>query len=44
MIAINRINYSIIILCFEWKIGKFENGRIFTRKILIIASKKEKPL
>ena len=22
---VSRINYSIIILCFEWKIGKLEN-------------------
>ena len=42
VIFINRINYSIIILCFEWKSGKFENVRIFKHyKILIVSSKKE---
>ena len=30
-------------LCFEWKIGKFGNVRIFIHyKILIMASKKER--
>ena len=38
----NRINYSIIILCFEWKICKFENVRIFKHKILIMSRKKER--
>ena len=39
----NRINYSIIILYFKWKIGKFENVRIFKHyKILIVSSKKER--
>ena len=42
IIAINRINYSIIILDFERKIGKFENVRIFKQKIMIMASKKER--
>ena len=42
-LLLNRINYSIIILCFEWKIGKFEYARIFKHyKILIMASKKER--
>ena len=43
-IAFDRINYNIIILCFEWKIGKFENVwiQIFKHKILIMVSKKEK--
>ena len=30
------------VLCFEWKIGKFENVRIFKHKILIMSSKKER--
>ena len=43
MIAINRINCSIVILCFEWKIGKFENVRMFKHyKILIMLRKKER--
>ena len=42
MIAINRINYSIIILGFEWKIGKFENVQNFKHETLIMASKKER--
>ena len=29
-------------LCFEWKIGKFDNVRIFKHKILIMASKKKR--
>ena len=41
----NGINYSIIIICFEWKIGKFEKVGIFEDyKILIISSKKERNL
>ena len=43
MFAINRINCSIIILCFEWKIGKFENVQIFKHyRILIMACKKDR--
>ena len=38
----NRINYSTIILCFEWKICEFENIRIFKHKILIMSLKKER--
>ena len=35
--------YSIIVLCFEWKIAKFENVGISKHyKILIMASEKEK--
>ena len=41
--AINKINCRTIILCFEWKIGKFGNVRIFIHfKTLIMASKKER--
>ena len=30
-------------LCFEWKIGKFENVRIFKQyKILMMSTKKER--
>ena len=29
MIAVNRTNYNINILGFEWKTGKFKNVRIF---------------
>ena len=29
MIVVNRTNYNIIILGFEWKTGKFNNVRIF---------------
>ena len=33
----------LVILCFEWKIGKFENVRIFIHYIILIkASKKER--
>ena len=36
-------NYSIMILCLEWKIGKFENVRIFKHyRMLIIEGKKER--
>ena len=28
--------------CFEWKVGKFENVRIFQHKILIMATKKKR--
>ena len=43
IIAINRINYNIIILRFEYKIDKFENVRIFKRyKMLIMSSQKER--
>ena len=43
MIAISRINYGIIIVCFEWKIDKFEKVRIFKHyKMLIMVSKKER--
>ena len=38
----NRINYSIITLCFEWTICKFGNVRIFKHKILIMSRKKER--
>ena len=31
-----------MILCFEWKIGKFENVRIFNYRILITECKKER--
>ena len=41
--TISRINYNIM-LCFEWKIGKFENVRIFKHydHVLIKASKKKR--
>ena len=43
IIAINRINYNIIIFRFEYKIDKFENVRIFKRyKMLIMSSQKER--
>ena len=43
VIAVDRINYSIILLCFNWKIGKFENAQIFKHyKILAMSSKKER--
>ena len=44
LIAFDRINYNIIILCFEWKVGNFENVRIqiFKHEILIMVSKKER--
>ena len=43
MIGVNRINYSTILLCSEWKIGKFKNVRIFKHyKTLIMSSKKER--
>ena len=43
IIAINRINYNIIILRFEYKIDKLENVRIFKHyKMLIMSSQKER--
>ena len=43
LLTVIIINYSIIILRFEWKIGKFEYTQTFKHyKILIMASKKER--
>ena len=37
------MNYSIIILCFQGKVGKLENFRIFKHyKTLIMSNKKER--